>query len=602
VSLLSVEHVGIRFGGVTALADVSLELNRGEILGLIGPNGAGKTTLFNCISGVLEPSSGRIRFEDRNIAGLKPHERARRGIARTFQNLQLWGTMTVLENCKMPIDALGNRGILSDALRLPWASAAEKRADERARGVLHALDLLHYQHEFAADLPVGIQRRVEIARALCMRPQLLLLDEPASGLDAEETIRLADLLARVRDRFKVSILLVDHDMSLVMRACHYIYVLDFGEMISAGRPEQVRNDPKVIGAYLGAAADAPEPRTTAEPEEAATPAAEPAGAEPAEDILDTRSALISTRRRDQVSDLRDAAASNEVLLKVEGLYAGYGGIEVLRDVNLEVHSGEVVACIGANGAGKTTTLRAISGVIKPTRGRVTFDGQDITRKPAEQIVRRGMVHVPQGRGLFPKLTVQDTLELSHYSGRTAGFDLAFEAFPVLRDRRNQLVGTLSGGQQQMVAMARALLVRPKLLLVDEMSQGLAPAVVQQLFERIGLFKEQGIAVFLVEQFVDSALAVADRAYVFEQGTIGHEAPADVLRRDQAVIASSYLGTAAEVEEGPRESGRAAAPQLLEDLSVKLPAEIKRALQERAEREGRPTDEVVLEMLGSKGGK
>jgi ABC-type sugar transport system ATPase subunit len=155
----------------------------------------------------------------------------------------------------------------------------------------------------------------------------------------------------------------------------------------------------------------------------------------------------------------------------------------------------------------------------------------------------------------------------------------------------------------MVAMARALVVKPDLLLVDEMSQGLAPAVVQQLFERIELFKEQGIAVFLVEQFVDSALAVADRAYVFETGTVAHEAAADVLRRDQAVIASSYLGTAAEVEEGVVETPRPAeSPQLLEDLSVKLPAEIKRALEERAEREGRPTDELVLEMLGTKGDK
>ncbi|HEV3232711.1 MAG TPA: ATP-binding cassette domain-containing protein [Candidatus Dormibacteraeota bacterium] len=578
MSLLSVKDLAIAFGGVRALGGVDLELNRGEILGLIGPNGAGKTTLFNCISGVLIPDSGSIRFEDQPISGLKPHERARLGIARTFQNLQLWGSMSVLENCKTPIDALSRRNIFADAVRLPGALTAERTATERARAVLHAVNLLEYENELAADLPVGIQRRVEIARALCMRPKLILLDEPASGLDAAETDALAELLGRVRDRFQVSMLLVDHDMSLVMRACHYIYVLDFGELISTGRPEKVREDPKVIAAYLG--------ETKEEP-------AQPAS---------TVSVNGRDREPDTLSDLRAAAGSNTALLKVTGLNAGYGHIEVIRDVNLEVRPGEVVACIGANGAGKTTTLRAVSGVIRPTKGRVTFGGADITGRSAESIVRRGMVHIPQGRGLFAKLTVEETLQLAHYSGaKVASFDVAYDAFPVLKQRRNQMVGTLSGGQQQMVAMARALVVKPKLLLIDEMSQGLAPTVVQQLFERISLFKEQGIAIFLVEQFVDSALAVADRAYIFEQGSVAHEGLASVLRRDQAVLASAYLGSAAEVDASKApatEADAALRPQMLEDLSVKLPAELKRALQERAERENRNTDELVLEMLGA----
>jgi ABC-type branched-subunit amino acid transport system ATPase component len=582
MSLLSVQHVSISFGGIKALNDVSLELNRGEILGLIGPNGAGKTTLFNCISGVLQPDSGRIRMDDRSIVTLAPHERARLGLSRTFQDLQLWGSMTVMENCQLPMDALERRSMIADALRLPGASRKERASVERARAVLHALDLLEHADVPAGDLPVGLQRRVEIARALCARPELVLLDEPASGLDAAETAHLAELLGRLRDRFKVSMLLVDHDMSLVMRACHFIYVLDFGQMIAAGRPEQVRDDPKVISAYLGEG-DQPEGEARGE--------ADGAG----EAVSSNGShAGITVTPRDRVEP---AAKPGQPLLEVRDLRAGYGHLEVIRNIDLEVGRGEVVACIGANGAGKTTTLRALSGVIKPLGGTVHFDGVNVTGKAPQAIVRLGMLHIPQGRGLFPKLTVDETIRLSTYSGPIQDFSVAYEAFPVLRRRGSQLVGTLSGGEQQMVAMARALLVRPKLLLLDEMSQGLAPAVVQQLFERLRLFREQGTAVFLVEQFVDSALAIADRAYIFEHGTVAHEAEAALLRRDKTLLASSYLGTAVDVEAPVVDDGAKRA-QLLETVSVKLPAELKRSIEERAAREGRVADEVVLDLLGA----
>jgi branched-chain amino acid transport system ATP-binding protein len=583
LSLLTVDDVKLSFGGIRALGGVSLQLNKGEILGLIGPNGAGKTTLFNCISGVLAPDSGRIALEGRNILGLKAHQRARRGIARTFQDLQLWGSMSVLENCMTPIDALSGRSMIADAFRLPSGLRAERVAEERARAVLHFLKLTGQANRLAGDLPVGLQRRVEIARALCMKPSLLLLDEPASGLDAAETAELADLLAAIRDRFKVSMLLVDHDMSLVMRACHYIYVLDFGELISRGRPEQVRSDKKVISAYLG------------EPVEA-----EARGVEPPSE---KRSSATVKPPQGLVEDLQRAADSGRLigkktgdLLEVRGLRAGYGHIEVVRDVDLVVGWGEVVACIGANGAGKTTTLRAISGVIKPTAGHVTLDGANVTGRSPQSLVRMGMVHVPQGRGLFPKLTVQETLRLVAYGGHSGGFEEAYEAFPVIKRRASQLVGTLSGGEQQMVAMARALLVKPKLLLLDEMSQGLAPAVVQQLFERIELFRKAGTAVFLVEQFVDAALAVADRGYVFEQGTVAHVATAATLREDQSVLASAYLGSAAEVT-APT-AATAGGVGILQEMAIKLPAEIKRAIEERAAAEGKSQDDLVRELLAS----
>jgi branched-chain amino acid transport system ATP-binding protein len=267
-------------------------------------------------------------------------------------------------------------------------------------------------------------------------------------------------------------------------------------------------------------------------------------------------------------------------------------------VNLEVRPGEVVACIGANGAGKTTTLRAISGMIRARAGHVMFDGKDITGKTAEHISRQGLVHVPEGRGLFPNLSVEDTLRLvSNSIGKEPDLDTAYRLFPKLRERRHQGVGTLSGGEQQMVALARAVLARPRLVMVDEMSQGLAPTVVRQLFEIIRLMRDEGIAVLIVEQFVESALEVADRAYVFEHGTIGHSGSAAELRADRKLISGSYLGSAVDgAAVAANGNGHHVDPALMEIVSVKMPARLKRKLEERAEQEGRSTGAVVMELL------
>ena len=560
MTMLRVRDLTVRFGGIVALDRVSLDLNRGEILGLIGPNGAGKTTLFNCISGVVRPDTGSIYFDNHSLTYAPVHERARLGVARTFQNLQLWGSMTVEENLIVPMDALGRRNTFSDALYLPFSGYAERASRERARAILHVLDLDRYARTLAGDLPAGIQRRVELARALAMRPRLVLLDEPAAGLDAQETAHLAEVLHAVRQRFHVSMLLVDHDMSLVMRVCDYVYVLDFGKMLAKGEPSAIRNDPKVIAAYLG--------------EE-------------------------SKKLPGDIQTIAAAKKDERPLLEVSKVAAGYGGLEVIRDINLTVRPGEVVACIGANGAGKTTTLRAISGMIHPRAGRVTFAGKDVTGSTAERISKLGLIHIPEGRGLFPNLSVEDTLRLvSNTAGREVDISPAFKLFSRLRERRHQLVGTLSGGEQQMVALARAILSQPRLVMIDEMSQGLAPTVVRQLFEIIRVFRDEGIAVLLVEQFVESALDVADRAYVFEHGTIGLSGPAVELRSDRKLVAGSYLGSAvdaAAIASG-NGNGHHADPALMEIVSVRVPAKVKRALEQRAETENRPAGAVVVELL------
>ena len=254
--LLQAEAVSISFGGVHALSGVSFTLQPGEILGLIGPNGAGKTTLFNCITGVVPGYRGDIRYDGRDLRFLKPHQRARLKIARTFQNLELFDELSALDNLVLPLDASSPRTLLGDLVRLPTTVFAERTAEERARSILHFIDLDEYADTPAGDLSVGLQRRLEIGRALCLEPRLLLLDEPASGLDARETAELARLLAAVRRRFDVSMLLVDHDMALIMRICNRIYVLDHGQLIAEGTPEEIRDNPEVVRAYLGDAVEA----------------------------------------------------------------------------------------------------------------------------------------------------------------------------------------------------------------------------------------------------------------------------------------------------------------------------------------------------------
>ena len=252
--ILATRDLGLDIGGATIVAGVSLEVSAGEFLGIIGPNGAGKTSLFNCVCGVLRVDGGHIRYAGRDLHGLRPHRRARMGIARTFQTLELFRELTVLENLMVPVDARSPRGMLADALRLPRARFEEHRADERARALLHFLGIADVAGVRGGDLPIGIQRRVELGRALALRPTLLLLDEPAAGLDSRETADLAGVLSRIRERFGTTMLLVDHDMSLVMRVCDDIAVLDYGRLIAEGPPERIREDPTVVRAYLGESA------------------------------------------------------------------------------------------------------------------------------------------------------------------------------------------------------------------------------------------------------------------------------------------------------------------------------------------------------------
>ncbi len=507
---LQVAEVSVRFGGLQALNEVDLSVGRGEVHGLIGPNGAGKTTLFNVITGLQRPTVGTVRLGSHDVTHAKPHVRSRLGLGRTFQRLELFGTLTARENVQLAAEV--QRGKLTSG-RTPA---------EEATVQLQRVGLLSIADEPTDALPTGLARLVEMARALAASPDVLLLDEPSSGLNAEETHALGQVLLQLAED-GMGILLVEHDMELVMSICTRVDVLDNGEVISRGRPASVRADPLVQQAYLGG-------ETEAADQTAVVPTGPDASANDAE--ADGR-----PPRPDGSADGTPAAIS------VSDVRTGYGRIEVLHGVSLKVAKGSALALLGPNGAGKSTLLKVISGQMAPTEGSVEFSGEPIGRNASERLARAGVCMIPEGRSIFPNLTVRENLLM--YTYRRPGLkasvieEKAFARFPVLGARHKQMAGTLSGGEQRMLSMARALTTDPEILLLDELSMGLAPLIVEELYGVVDqLVKAEHLTIVMVEQFVQTALSIADHAVIMVGGLLVRAGSPEAIRTE---VVGAYLG-------------------------------------------------------------
>jgi len=441
-------------------------------------------------------------------------------MARTFQRLELFDTLTARENVQMAAE--------TQRRRLPaGVSPATVTAD-----LLERVGLVDIADRPTDSLPTGLARLVELARAMATSPSILLLDEPSAGLNHEETAALGRILVSLAAD-GMAVLLVEHDMSLVMSICDEVTVLHYGEIITTGDPATVQADPAVQAAYLGTEDVGP----SETPEHAASIAAAVARHAERPPVGAADGA---------VDGAGPASTMASPLLELHDVRLAYGRIEVVHGVSVRLPGGSCLALLGPNGAGKSTLLKAMSGRLAPTSGTVHLNGENISRANSEQLARRGVCTIPEGRSVFPNLTVAENLMMYTFRGKAVKMadleEKSYARFPVLGQRRKQLAGRLSGGEQQMLAIARALYTDPRLLLLDEISMGLAPLVVAELYELVGqLVASEDITVVLVEQFAQTALTVADQVAVMVTGEIVRRGTPAEVGDD---LMSAYMGTEA----------------------------------------------------------
>jgi ABC-type branched-subunit amino acid transport system ATPase component len=461
-----------RFGGIHAVNDVSFNVEMGEIIGLIGPNGSGKSTILGLLMGVHKPNSGTIRFAGEDIQNWPINKRIKNGIAIVFQHSRPLNRQTVLDNIKL--------SILPDRL-FSFYYPADLEA--KAREIATLVGLQDVVNTYPSSLPFGHIRRMEFAKALALNPRLLLLDEPFAGLTPSEISELASLILSIRKKNQ-AIVLVDHNVKAVFNFVDKIIALYVGNKIAEGKPDEVISDKEVRRVFIGKSMDASDPCTPGE---------------------------------------NSCPSSKMPLLDLNIGSVHYGQAEILRKVQIGINEGEFVSLVGLNGAGKSSLLKAILGLVD-YEGEVKWQGRSTKNLTTAQIVRLGIAFAPETRELFRYLTVKENLELGGDRLKPTALKerlaYVYELFPILKERLEQPAYTLSGGEQQMLTIARAMMQKPSLLILDEPTLGLAPVVLDTISTTLAnLHEKMGLTILLGEQNLHFALKHSQRIYLLEHGSV-----------------------------------------------------------------------------------
>ncbi len=571
--LLSVRNLGKSFQGLQAVANVNMDLASGQVIGIIGPNGSGKSTTINLICGFLKPDSGQISLRGRTVTGLPATAIAEQGVSRTFQNGRVFPTMSVEENvavgfhrrleARRPFRRLEKWPILRwiPMLAQTWLTLVPGPACRREtvlerKAVQSEIDrfserLEEHRTQAAYTLSYANRRRTEIARAHVSSPSILVLDEPTAGMNQSETAEVLQQLLELKAQGQ-TMLLVEHKIDLIEALCDRVIAMDGGRIIASGPPRQVSADPRVITAYLGDR----RPRNDAPMngqadvlarQNALTPAtvAEQANGR---DHDGAETSMKAKAGASGNNEEKPSADRDRALLSLDAIDVSYGPVKALDHVSLRVPQGGIVSLLGGNASGKSTTMKTILGLLAPKEGTIRLDGQEITHIPTKDRVRSGIASVPEARRVFAAMSVEENLRMGAYTQRKRNqidqdLDVIYQRFPRLAERRGQQAGTLSGGEQQMLAFGRALMSHPRLICMDEPTMGLSPKLVDQVLEQIASLRDQlGISILLVEQQAELALSIADYGYVLQNGLIRLEGPARQLLTDERVR-QAYLGKA-----------------------------------------------------------
>lgn len=551
--ILETEGLTKRFGSLVANDRLSVTIEEDTIHGIMGPNGSGKSTFFNTVSGFYRPDGGTVRFDGEDVTGWKPDRIARRGLARTFQIPSPFEDLTVRENML----AVFTGGIRS-SMRIP----DEKRA--RADELLELLEIDHVADQEAGGVSGGQEKLLELGRILMLEPACVMLDEPTAGVNPSLRNRLLDHLETLNDR-GTTFVIIEHDMRVIADVCDRVTVFNQGHVIVEGDFESVTSDERVRDAYLGGAAEHDASLETLIGEESnVSPSAgvEAANGGTADDDASTEPALTAGGGGGAVpaggaegatgtaaggatalSGI-GAESDGEPWLVGEGLVSGYGNHRVVDGISMESRDG--VTCIfGPNGSGKSTLLKTLAGVVPAWEGRVTHRGADVTENRPAENVHRGVTMLPQDGGIFGDLTVRENLLLGGYTVgdgavREERIDEVLTSFPELEDKLDERGRSLSGGQQMMLSYGRAMMTGAEVYLLDEPSSGLAPSLIDQVFEMTRRLVASGAQVILIEQNVREALRIADYVYILAQGQLQFEGtPGDLTDEDDLV--ELYLG-------------------------------------------------------------